>query len=190
MKKKDFVLAASFSLFILAVSASAQTASFAGTWTLDVSKSKLGDHNMIEAQTLTVTQTDKDITIATATKRLPPPADFPQGGGMGGGRPGGGMGGMMGGQDGTRTYNLDGKEAKSEVQGPRGSMPVSTKAELKSGKLHISTTSTFNGPMGEVSITSKEAWELSADGKTLTINTDRTTMRGNETTTKVFAMKQ
>ena len=135
--KNNFLLATVFSLFVLAVAASAQgsiasaatasqakTANFAGTWTLDVTKSKLGDRNSIESQTLTVTQTEKDITVATATKRLPPPADAPQGGGTGGGRPGGGMGGMMGGGDGTKTYTLDGKEVKSETQGPQGSIPL------------------------------------------------------------------
>ena len=201
--KKNILFAAVLSLFVLAVSALAQdsmtasvsvsqtkTGNFAGTWTLDASKSKLGDRNMIESQTLTVTQTEKDITVVTATKRLPPPADAPQGGGgmpggMGGGR---GMGGMMGGGDGTKTYVLDGKEVKSEMQGPQGSMPVATKAKVEGGKLHISTSSTFTSPMGEVTVTSKETWEIGADGA-LTVKTDRETPRGSMSTTKVFVKK-
>src|SRR4051794_21512349 len=132
--KTNFVLAAVFSLFVLAFTVSAQekAASFSGTWTLDVSKSKMSDRMPIESQTLTVTQTDKDIKIETATKHAPPPADKQDGGKMGGGQMGGGgrrMGGGFGGSDGTTTYTLDGKETKTEVSGPMGSMPVSLKAK-------------------------------------------------------------
>jgi hypothetical protein len=66
--KRNMVLAAMFTLLGLAISASAQTADFSGTWTLDVSKSKLGDRNMIAEQTLTVVQTAKDITVTPVTK--------------------------------------------------------------------------------------------------------------------------
>jgi len=37
-----------------------------------------------------------------------------------------------------------------------------------------------------MTFTTKETWELGADGKTLTVNTERTTMRGTDSTTKVF----
>lgn len=212
--KRNIILASVFSLFVFAMSAAAQNKSvdFSGTWALDVSKSKLGDRNMIESQTLTVTQTDKDIKVETATKRLsrpadsvqgekmppmpsanapqgermPPPADAPQGGRMGGGRMGGGM---MGGRDETVTFSLDGKETKTEMPGPMGSIPVSLKAKFDAVKLKLSRNSTMNGPMGEMTISSNETWELSADGKTLTINVDRSGPRGNETATKVFTRK-
>ncbi len=218
--KKNFVLAAVLGLFVFALSASAQdkAVNFSGTWTLDVSKSKLSDRMPIESQTLTVTQTDKDIKIETATKRPPPPADAPQGGQMGG-QPGGQMGGppqggQMGGQpggqmgghkpgdhmgggrmgggpmgDGTKTYSLDGKETKTEVEGPMGTMPEVTKAKIEGGKLKLSSSRSFSGPMGDVTMTSKETWELSVDGNTLTVNVERSTPRGNETATKVFTKK-
>ncbi len=112
--KKNLVLAAIFSLCVLALSASAQKApNFSGTWNLDVSKSKLGDRNNIESQTLTVTQTDTAITVTPATKRKAPPADAPAGGGR--------MG-CGGGGDTPMTYTLDGKEVKTEMQGQQGSM--------------------------------------------------------------------
>ena len=41
--KKNLFLAAIFSLFVFAVTASAQIADHSGTWKLDVSKSKLGE---------------------------------------------------------------------------------------------------------------------------------------------------
>ena len=40
--------------------------------------------------------------------------------------------------------------------------------------------------MGEISVTTKETWELSADGKTLTVNREQTTPRGTNTSTMVF----
>ena len=176
-------------LIILAVfssvSAQDKVTNFGGTWTLDVAKSKLDERARIESQTLTVTQTDKDIKVETATKRIPMPEGY-QGG------PAGGMargGGMMGGGDMPTTYALDGKETKTEVQGPMGAMPVTLKAKFDGGKLHLSRSSTMSGPMGEMTMMTKEVWELSTDGKTLTVNTTRNTPRGTDTTTRVFAKK-
>lgn len=179
MKTLFFALTAVLCLFTF--SAFAQKApNFGGTWTLDVSKSKLGDRNNIESQVLTVTQTDKDIKIETATKRAAPPA------GSGGGGGGFGGGGRMGG-DVPATYTLDGKETKIDMAGPGGNtIPVTLKGKVDGGKLYLSRSSTFNGPNGEVTSTSKETWELSSDGKTLTVNAERTSPRGTDTTTKVF----
>lgn len=177
--KKNLFLAAIFSLFVFAVTASAQIADHSGTWKLDVSKSKLGDRNMIAEQTLTVVQTAKDITVTPVTKRNPPPE------GSMGGRSGGG-GGMGGGGDAAMTYTLDGKETKAEVEGRMGKMPVTLSAKSEGGKLHLTSVSTFSGQMGEITVTTKESWEMSTDGKTLTITTDRTTPRGTDSTTRVF----
>ncbi len=181
--KKQFILAAVFSLFVLAVSASAQkTVDFSGTWNLDVSKSKLGDRNSIESQVMTVTQTATDIKVETATKRIAPPAGAPAGGppGGGGGRMGGGMGGDM-----PMTYTLDGKEVKTEMQGGQGTMQVSTKAKLDGGKLDI--TRTIVTPMGDR--TSTEKWWLGTDG-TLSVESSRPNRDGGtDTTTKVFVKK-
>jgi hypothetical protein len=194
--KMKFMLAAVFSLFVLAFAASAQdkAANFSGTWNLDVAKSKLDERAHIESQTLTVTQTDKDIKIETATKHAPPPVDKEKQDGDksgDGARSGGGRrrGGMMGGGDGTTTYSLDGKETKTEVQGPMGTMPVSLKARLRSGKLELGRNSTLNGRMGEVSVSSREVWELSADGTTLTVNSERTSPRGTNSSTMVYTKR-
>ena len=167
---------------ISAVGVYAQKADFSGKWTLDVAKSKLGERNNIETQTLTVTQAANDIKVDTATTRKPPAGGgAPGGGGMGGG-------GVMGrGGDGPATYMLDGKDVKSEIAGPGGTMvPVTTNAKVDGGKLTLSRSTTFNTPNGAITATSKEIWELSADGKTLTVTTERTSPRGTDTTTKVF----
>jgi hypothetical protein len=162
---------------------------FSGSWTLDVSKSKLDERSRIESMTLTVTQTDKDIKVETATKRTPPPEGA--GGGQGGGGQGGGMrrgGGGFGG-DGATTYTLDGKETSLEEEGRMGKTAVKLKAELDGGKLKLSSVRTFNTPNGEATMTIKEAWSLSEDGKTLTVKRDMETPRGTNSSEMVFTKK-
>jgi len=160
------------------VAASAQKAAdFSGKWNLEVAKSKLGDRNNIESQTLTVTQTPGEIKIETTTKRAAPPAGAPTGGGGGRG---------MGGGDMPMTYALDGKETKTERQGPNGAIPVLLKAKPEGNKLLLSQSMTFSTPNGDITATTKETWELGADGKSLTVTTERTSPRGTDTTTKVF----
>jgi hypothetical protein len=184
--KKALFLTALFCL--LAVSAFAQdnkkATDFSGGWTLDAGKSKLGERARIESMTMTVTQTDKDIKVETATKRLPPPE------GAGGGQ-GGGMrrGGGFGGGDGTTTYTLDGKETSIEADGPMGKIPVKLKAELEPGKLKLTSSRTFNTQMGEATMTTKEIWTLSDDGKTLTVKRDTETPRGTNSSEMVFTKK-
>lgn len=175
MKKFAFLIVF---VALAALSAAAQNKpDFSGQWHLDVANSKLDQRMRIESMTLTVAQTDKELSVTTSTKRLPPND------GMGGGR---GMGGGMGG-DGTTVYSLDGKETKTEMEGPMGKMPVALKAKMDAdGTLKLSSTRTFNGPMGEMTMTTKETWKLSADGKTLTIERESSTPRGQMTTTLVF----
>lgn len=201
MKKVSILFAC---IFALSLSAFAQT-NFSGSWELDKSKSKLDERmaKSIEGQTLTVSQTEKEFKVETKTKRLPPPdvagmggdskMPPPNSGGqppMGGGRGmggGGGRGGMMGGGDGTSTYSLDGKETTVQVESPMGAMPVIFKAKLdKDGVLKLSQTRTFNGPNGEMTISSKENWMVSADGKTLTVKRESESPRGNMSSESVY----
>lgn len=192
MKKLLFV---AFTVGLLSFAAFAQSGSYAGTWTLDAGRSKLDERMRVDSMTLTVAQTDKDITVTTATKRLPPNDGQagPPPGGQGGPPPGGGMGGrgmgrggMMGG-DGSVTYSLDGKEVKTEVEGPMGKMPVTHKgSKAADGSLKLSTSRTFSGPNGEVTMSTKDSWKLSNDGKTLTIERESSSPRGSSTSTLVF----
>jgi hypothetical protein len=181
MKNSLFLIAL---VCVAAFSAAAQkSADFSGMWTLDSSKSKLDERQRIESITMNVTQTDKDIKIETATKRLPPPADAPQPGGRGGGR------GGFGGGDGTVTYTLDGKESQFSQEGPMGAMPVTVKAKIEDGKLKLSQSRTFSSPMGEATLTTNETWSLSEDGKTLTVNRETASPRGNMSSEMVFTKK-
>jgi len=174
------LLLAVFAVLVLSAASFAQ--SYAGTWELDKAASKLeGRSKNIESMTATITQTEKEITVATDTKRAAPP----EGSGMGGGR---GMGGGMGGTD-TATYSLDGKETKAERQGPMGTIPVVLKAKVSEGKIKLTRDSTINTPMGTMTMTISDTLSLSADGATLTIKREQTTSNGSSTNTFVLKKK-
>ena len=182
-------------VFSLAVQAAAPPANFAGTWTLDKSKSQGLSQRMQNADsvTLNITQTDKEITLeekvtgggpgggpggppAGAPAAGGPPPGSGQGGGMG---PGRGMGG------GPRTFNLDG----SETTGEMGRGKFARKATLSSdGKtLELVSKVTFQTQDGtEVTSTSTDKLTLSADGKTLTDVRHSESPRGAQDSTLVF----
>src|SRR5437762_12071496 len=105
--KRIFLIAGLATAFLLVVvAASAQKAGFAGTWSLDKSKSQGLSTRMQGADkvTLTITQDDKTISLDQKVETAQPPA------GGGGGGTGGGMGGGRGGGGGAagpQSYNLD-----------------------------------------------------------------------------------
>ena len=189
-------------VFSLAVHAAAPT-SFAGTWTLDKSKSQGLNQRVQNADSITwtITQTDKTITIeekvtggqggpggppAGAAPSGAPPAGGPpaagagQGGGQGGGR---GMGGGMGGP---RTFNLDGTETSGEMMGGRAKFVRTAKWSNDNKTLELITKSTFQREEGEVTTTSTDKLELSADGKVLTVSRHSETPRGPQDSTWVL----
>lgn len=183
--KVRIVFTAMFTLVlaVAAISAQDRTASFAGNWTLDAGKSKLDERmrNSIESMTWTVTQTDKELKIETKTKRVTRPEGETSGGGQGRGMGRGGFGG-----DGTTVYTLDGKETKVEQETPMGKVPVLYKANLEKGKLTLSSSRTVSGQMGEMTITTKETWTLSEDGKTLTVKRETETPGGVRSSEMIF----
>jgi hypothetical protein len=197
--KKNLILAAVFSLLAaVAISAqdtvkpadtakpaadTAKPVDFSGKWTLDVSKSKLDERQRIESMTVTITQTDKQITTESDIKRTPPKDSMTPGGGRGG--MGGGMAGM--GPE-KRSYSLDGKETTEDQTA--GGIPSSAKlkAEVKKdGTLGLTTSRKFTAPDGtERETSTKDILSVSADGKVLTINREQTTPRGSFTSTFVL----
>ena len=185
MKKLVFLMAA-VCLFSIAAFAQDKKADFSGTWTLDVSKSKLDERARIESMTMTVTQSAKDLKVDTKTIRAARPEGAPGGTGGGGGM---GRGGGFGNGESSTTYSLDGKETTIEQDSPMGKMPVKLMAKSDGGKIGLSSSRTMSGPNGEVTISTKETWELAADGKTLTVNRDQTTPRGTSSSTMVFVKK-
>ena len=185
--KKNFVLAAAIAMLAMAFTASAQKApaDFSGKWSLDLAKSKLTDRekSSIESQTITVTQTAADIKIETETKRMAPAGGPPAGGPPGGGGGGGGrMGG--GGAPGPQTFPL-GKEATSDQQMGQNTIPVTAGSKWDGSKLVTSRSFTMSGPNGEMKSSTKQTFELGADGKTLTVTVETTGMQSS-TSTRVY----
>ena len=182
-------------VFSLAVHAAAPT-SFAGTWTLDKSKSQGLNQRIqnVESVSWTIAQTDKTISIeekiaggggpgggaGAAPSGAPPAGGPPPGGGQGGP----GRGGMGGGMMGPRTYNLDGTEVSGETG--RGKFVRTAKWANDGKTLELSSKSTFQGPEGEVSVTSTDKLELSADGKVLTVARHSESPRGPQDSTWVL----
>ena len=181
--KKLLFLTAAVCLFSIAAIAQGRKADFSGSWTLDVSKSKLEERARIESMTMTVTQTDKDIKVDSKTVRAARPEGAPGGGG------GMGRGGGFGSGDASTSYSLDGKETKTEQDSPMGKVPVTFKARLEAGKLNLSSSRTVTTPNGEMTSTTKEDWSISEDAKTLTVAREQTTPRGTSSSTMVFVKK-
>ena len=120
MRKLLFALGLTSAL-VFALAAHAAAPNFAGTWTLDKSKSQGLSQRWQNAESVTwnVTQTEKEITIDEKVAGGGGPGGPPSGGAPAaggppaGGAPGGGQGGgrgMGGGMGGPRTFNLDGSE--------------------------------------------------------------------------------
>ena len=163
--------------FALVVSAAAP-ANFAGTWALDKTKSQGLSQRMQGADkvTWTITQDDKTISIDQKVEGGQPPAGGGGGGGgMGGGRP----------PAGPTAYNLDGKEATTEIT---GQMPGKStfKATWASNALELSRKSTFTGPNGEITTSETRKLSLSGDGKVLTAVVHNESPRGATDSTLVF----
>src|SRR5881392_459628 len=114
--KKVFLTAGLIASLALSGFATGKPANFAGTWSLDKSKSQGLSQRMqgADSVTWTITQDDKAISIDTKVTGGQPPA-----GGAPGGGGGGGMGGGTGGGRamGPQSYNLDGTETTSEIGG-------------------------------------------------------------------------
>jgi hypothetical protein len=171
----------------------AAPANFAGTWTLDKSKSQGLNQRMqgADSVTWTIAQTDKTITVEEkvtggqmgggggAPAGGAPAGAPPQGGGPGGG----GRGGM--GMGGPRTFNLDGSETTADV----GRGKVARKAAWSGdGKtLELASKTTFQGQDGnEITSTTNEKLSLSGDGKVLTVTRHSEGPRGPQDSTYVF----
>ena len=167
-------------IFTLAVHAAAP-ANFAGTWTLDKSKSQGLNPRLqgADSVTWTITQTDKTITVEEKVAG----GQMAAGPGGGAGGQGGGRGGM--GMGGPRTFNLDGTETTADL----GRGKVARKATWSGdGKtLELVSKTTFQGQDGnEVTSTTTEKLAVSGDGKVLTVTRHSEGPRGPQDSTYVF----
>ncbi|MDX6574346.1 MAG: hypothetical protein QOE96_299 [Blastocatellia bacterium] len=150
-------------LAVVAASAFAP-ANFAGTWSLDKTKSQGLDPRMQNAEsvTWTITQDDKQISIDSKVVAGAPAAGAPSGPGGGGGMGGGGGRGPAG----PRVYSLDGKEATTEAQGGSNTTKATWSGDGKA--LELSSVRTGSRDGNEFKFTTVEKLSLSGDGKVLT----------------------
>ena len=179
------------SALVFALAAHAAAPNFAGTWTLDKSKSQGLSQRVQNAESFSwvITQTEKEITVDEKITGGGGPGGGPGAGGPPGGAPGAGGGqgggrGMMGPQ-GPRTFNLDGTETTGEA----GRGKFARKATLSSdGKtLELVSKLTFQNMEGnEITTTSSDKLTLSADGKVLTVVRHAESPRGAQDSTLVF----
>lgn len=181
-------------VFAVTAGAAAPT-NFTGTWVLDQTKSKdlppqWADN--LDSYTLIVAQDEGQLRVETKLdwKGGQPPGRGGGGGGQGGGG-GRGMGMGRGGGMGTLrslTYSLDGSEFTMALVGDRPDSITLKAAWADGGKaLELSNARKFTSPDGEQrSFKTTERWELSADGKALTINRSGESPRGSMKSTLVF----
>jgi hypothetical protein len=188
-------------VFCVAASAAAPT-NFTGTWVLDKTKSKdlppqWADN--LDSYTLIVAQDEEQLKVETKPdwKGGQPPVRGGGGGGQGGsggGQGGGGGRGMGVGRGGgmgilsSLTYSLDGSEFTMALVGDRPDSITLKAGWADGGKaLELSSLRKFTTNNGEErSLKTTERWELSADGKTLTVNRASESPRGNTKSTLVF----
>jgi hypothetical protein len=166
-------------LAVVAASAFAP-ANFAGTWSLDKTKSQGLDPRMQNAEsvTWTITQDDKQISIESKVTGGQPPA-----GGAGTGGGGGGMGGGRG-PGGPRVFTLDGKEVTAEAPGGNNTTKSTWSGDGKT--LELSSIRTGSRDGNDFKFTNVDKLSLSGDGKVLTDVRHGESPRGPQDSTLVF----
>lgn len=177
--RKVFLIAGLMTAFAVAVVASSAAANFAGTWTLDKTKSQGLSPRMAGADSVvwTITQDGGTISIDSKVTGGQPPAGGGGGGGMGGGRP----------PAGPTAYKLDGSEVTSDANFGQATGKQTLKATWAGDALELSRKTSFTGPDGTERVgTTTQKLSLSGDGKVLTAVVHSEGGRGPSDSTLVF----
>ena len=156
--RKVFLIAGLMTAFAVAVVASSAAANFAGTWTLDKTKSQGLSPRMAGADkvTWTITQDAATISLDQKVEGGQPPAG---GGGGGGARP----------PAGPTVYKLDGSEVTSDMTFGQSTGKQTLKAKWAGDALELSRKTSFTGQDGTERVgTNTQKLSLSGDGKVLT----------------------
>jgi hypothetical protein len=150
------------SAFLLTLSAAAQgTPDFSGTWILDAAKSDFGPMPPPESVTMVIDHKEPTLKVATSQKS------------------------QMGDTSNESTYTTDGKENVNKMRTPGGDQDVKSTTKWSGKTLATSRTIDAQG----MSIGIDDAWELSADGKVMTVNRQLKTPQGDFGTKLVFNKK-
>jgi hypothetical protein len=160
--KRRLSLAACATAVLLTLSAAAQgTPDFSGTWTLDAAKSDFGPMPAPESVVMVIDHKEPALKVATTQKS------------------------QMGDTSNESTYTTDGRENLNKMRTPAGDQDVKSTTKWTASTLTTTRTIEAQG----MSIGIDDVWELSADGKVMTINRQLKTPQGDFGTRLVFNKK-
>jgi hypothetical protein len=146
---------------------SAAPSNFAGTWTLDKSKSQLPGQMATADITWVITQDDKQLSYDTKVVvdgQERPPQNY--------------------------VYKLDGSETTAEMTGRMPGKATRTAKWTNDGKvLELKQVQKGNFQGTDVTITTTDHWELADGGKTLKVHRAIESPQGAREQTMVFAKK-
>ena len=149
MKSRLSVAAA---VVLLALSAAAQSPpNFSGTWTLDAAKSDFGPMPPPESIVMVIDHKEPALKVTTTQKS------------------------QMGDSTNDSTYTTDGKENVNRTRGPAGDQDVKSTTKWSGTTLTTSRAIEAQG----MSIGIDDSWDLSADGKVLTVTRQLKTPQGD-----------
>ena len=150
--KTRLSLAVCGALLALAISTAAQgLPNFTGTWTLDVAKSDFGPMPAPESIVMVIDHKDPAVKVTTTQKS------------------------QMGDASNDSTYTTDGKENINKMRGPGGEQDVKSTTKWDGKTLATARTIEAQG----MSIGIDDTWELSADGKVMTLTRQIKTPQGD-----------
>ena len=160
--KARVYLAACAALLALAISTAAQgLPNFTGTWTLDAAKSDFGPMPPPESVVMVIDHKEPTVKVTTTQKT------------------------QMGDSSNDSTYTTDGKENVNKMRGPAGDQDVKSTTKWNGKTLATSRTIEAQG----MSIGIDDSWELSPDGKALTVSRQLKTPQGDFSTKLVLNKK-
>ena len=150
-------------VLLLTVSALAQSAlpNFSGTWSLDAAKSDFGPIPGPESIVMVIDHKEPALKVSVTQK------------------------GPQGEATNDSTYTTDGKDNTNKMRSPAGDQDVKSTTKWN-GKI-LAKTRTIEAQGMSIGI--DDAWELSADGKVMTINRQLKTPQG-DFSTKIVLNKQ
>jgi hypothetical protein len=160
--KARVYMAACAALLTLAISTAAQgLPNFTGTWTLDAAKSDFGPMPPPESVVMVIDHQEPTVKVTTTQKT------------------------QMGDSSNDSTYTTDGKENVNKMRGPAGDQDVKSTTKWNGKTLATSRTIEAQG----MSIGIDDSWELSPDGKALTVSRQLKTPQGDFSTKLVLTKK-
>ena len=158
---KKTLVASSLILVLAAVSALAQDAkpNFSGTWNMDLSKSDFGPVPAPDSLVAVIEHKEPSVKITTTQK------------------------GQQGEIVNERILTTDGKENTNKMRMMGGEQEIKSTSKWNGKKL----TTAFKLDVQGAPVEFNDAWELSDDGKVMTIVRDIKTPQGDFTTKTVFS---